>query len=79
MIPQEISQTLEDFSKPYRFDVVILESGIPITRTFDPISLAKWVPSKNTEIVGVFENPESSRVLQQSLETKRAIFIDQSA
>jgi len=76
MLTQEINQTLEDFSEPYRFHVVTLESGIPLTRTFDPVSLAKWVPGKNTEVVGVFENPESGRVLQQSLETKRAIFVE---
>lgn len=78
MLIPEINQTLEDFSYPYRFYVVVLKSGLPITYTFDPISLAKWQPQPTTEIVGVFENPESSRTLQKSLELQEKFFVDQS-
>jgi hypothetical protein len=74
MLPQEINQTLEDFSHPYRFHVVTIENGIPITYSLDPISLARWVPKDTTEIVGVFESPGSGRALQKSLEDGTKIF-----
>lgn len=76
---QEIHQTQEDFSSPYRFYLVLLESGTPTTRAFDVLSLAKWSPEQNTEIVAVYENPENSRILQKSLEEGKAIFLDQDA
>jgi hypothetical protein len=76
MIPQEINETLDDFSHPYRFHVVAIENGVPITYSFDPISLAKWTPKQTTEIVGVFERPEPSRLLQRALENQEKIFIN---
>lgn len=76
MTPQEINQVLEDFSHPYRFHMVVLESGIPVTYSLDPISLAKWTPKQTTEIVGIFEGPQSGRMLQKALEHQERIFVN---
>jgi hypothetical protein len=76
-MPREIHQQLEDFSQPYRFHVVVLASGLPKTYCFSPLELAKWVPTKETEIVGIFENPANSRILHKSLESHESIFLDQ--